>query len=132
MNRFGSERRLAVLALRWAGRGLGLAASAFVGWFLVAHIAAGEGPNPRAMKPVELALFVTFFTAVAGMVVGCRWELAGGVMVVAGMLAFFLIERAAAGSWPRWGVGWALPLPGVLYLSAWCLDPRRAAASGVA
>lgn len=112
------ERCPMALALRWAGRGLGLVTFAFVAWFLVAHLVAGEGPNPFRMSPVELALFVTLFTAVAGMLVGWRWELTGGAMVVAGMLLFIAIERAAGGTWPHGWVIWSLPLPGVLYLLA--------------
>ena len=66
MNCANCERCPMALALRWAGRGLGLAMFAFVAWFLVAHLVAGEGPNPLKMRPVELALFVTLFAAVAG------------------------------------------------------------------
>jgi hypothetical protein len=114
------------LGLRWAGRTLGLTAFALVVWFLIAHLLAGEGPNPFRMTPIELALAVTFFTAVAGMVVGWRWETAGGVMIVAGMLLFFLVERAAGGSWPRGWVIWTFPLPGILYLAAACFDACHA------
>jgi hypothetical protein len=114
------------LALRWAGRALGLAGFAFVAWFLVAHLLAGEGPNPFRMSPRELALAVTFFTAVAGMVVGWRWETLGGVMIVDGMLLFLLLELAARGSLPGGWVLWTLPLPGVLYLAAAGLDAWHA------
>jgi hypothetical protein len=110
------------LALRWVGRSLGLAAFAFVAWFLIAHVVAGEGPNPLKMTAIELALFTAFFAAVAGMVVGWRWEVIGGVLVVGGMLLFFLIDWLADGSWPRGWVLWSLPLPGVLYLVAACLE----------
>jgi hypothetical protein len=112
------------VGLRWAGRALGLAGFTFVAWFLVAHVLAGEGPNPFRMTATELALTVTFFAAVAGMLVGWRWEVVGGVMIVAGMLLFFVIERTAGGSWPRGWVLWAFLLPGVLYLFAACLDAR--------
>jgi hypothetical protein len=114
------------LALRWAGRILGLAGFAFVAWFLVAHVLAGEGPNPFRMTPAELALAATLFAAAAGMVIGWRWEAVGGVMIVAGMLLFVLIQRAAGGSWPRGWVLWTFPLPGVLYLAAACFDVWRA------
>jgi hypothetical protein len=117
--------------LRWAGRGLGLALFAFVAWFLVAHVVAGEGPNPLEMRPAELGLFVTFFAAVAGMLVGWRWEVAGGTLVVAGMLLFVVLNRLGSGSWPGGWFLWVLPLPGVLYLAAAAFDARRARHLGV-
>src|SRR5262245_56876339 len=98
MNCANGESCPMTLALRWAGRALGLTGFAFVAWFLVAHLLAGEGPNPFRMTPTELALTATFFTAVAGMVVGWRWETLGGAMIVAGMLLFLLVELAARGS----------------------------------
>src|SRR5262245_33845797 len=118
--------RCPALALRWAGRGLGLAAFAFVAWFLVAHILAGEGPNPLTMSAVELGLSVTFFGAIVGMLVGWRWEVVGGIMIVTGMLLFFLIEWVARGSLPGGWVLWTFPLPGILYLCAACLDACHA------
>src|SRR5262245_52906034 len=118
------------LILRWGGRTLGLAGFAFVAWFLVAHLLAGEGPNPFRMTPRELALGATLFAATAGMVVGWRWEAVGGVMVVAGMLAFFLIQRTT-GSWPQGWVIWSFLLPGVLYLAAAFLDAWHAASREV-
>jgi hypothetical protein len=126
MNCANCESCPMTLALRWAGRAFGLAGCALVAWFLVAHVVAGEGPNPFRMTPRELALAVTFFTAVAGMVVGLRWEMLGGVMIVAGMLFFILIELAARGSLPGGRVIWTLPLPGVLYLAAAALDAWHA------
>jgi hypothetical protein len=110
------------VVLRWAGRGLGLALFAFVAWFLIAHVAAGDGPNPFKMDAAELGLFVTLFTAVGGMLLGWRWEVVGGVLVVAGMLLFYLINQLAGGSWPSGWFIWLLPLPGVFYLVASALD----------
>jgi hypothetical protein len=119
------------LALRWAGRGLGLALFALVAWFLVAHVVAGEGPNPFQMGPAELGLLVTLFAAVAGMLLGWRWEVAGGALVMAGMLLFFAINRLGSGSWPGGWFVWVLPMPGVLYLLASAFDARRARHLGV-
>ena len=126
MNLANCESRPMALALRWAGRALGLTGFAFVAWFLVAQLLTGEGPNPFRMTPTELALTATFFTAVAGMVVGWRWEVVGGVMIVAGMFLFLLVELAARGSLPGGWVLWTLPLPGVLYLAAAGLDAWHA------
>lgn len=120
------ERCPMALATRWTGRVLGLAAFCFVGWFLIAHVIAGEGPNPFRMSAIELGLSVALFSAVAGMLIGWRWEVIGGLLVVAGMFLFYVIERFARGSWPTGWLMWALPLPGVLYLLASCFEACRA------
>jgi hypothetical protein len=128
------ERCPMALALRWTGRALGVTIFAFVAWFLMAHIIAGMGPNPSAdgppnpfkMNAIELGMSVGLFGAVAGMLIGWRWEAFGGMMVVAGMSLFFVIERFAGGSWPRGWLLWSFPLPGILYLLASCFEACRA------
>lgn len=112
------ERCPMALVMRWAGRLLGLAAIAFVAWFLVAHIAAGDPPRPFAMSANELGLGLTLVGALAGMAIGWRWEWIGGLLVLAAMFAFFAIERMATGTWPGGWVIWLFPVPGVLFLLA--------------
>ena len=120
------ERCPMALVLRWTGRILGLAIVALVAWFSIAHVIAGEGPNPFAMSASELGLAVTLLGAVAGMMIGWRREQVGGILIVGSMILFFAIDRFATGSWPR---GWVLSsflVPGILYLAASCFEACRA------
>jgi hypothetical protein len=111
---------------RWSGRLLGLAALAFVAWFLIAHIVAGKGPNPFQFSAVEAALTATLFATVIGMLIGWRWELAGGLLITFSMAIFLVIEGLASHSWPRGWVIWLLPVPGILYLLAFSFSARHA------
>jgi hypothetical protein len=119
------------LVLRWTGRVLGLVLFTLVAWIVVAHVVAGEGPNPFRMTAVEVGLFVTLFGAVAGFLLGWRWEVAGGALVVGGMVLFFLINLLDRGLWPGGYFVWLLPLPGVLYLLASAFEGFRARHLGV-
>jgi len=101
-------------AVRWSARVLG---SLVVVLFAV--FAIGQGVNPAKVGGAEIAQFAMLLVALSGMLVVWRRELLGGVMVVAGMLAFYLINFAASGNWPG---GWVFPLcfvPGVLALVSW-------------
>ena len=97
----------------WAGCLLG---TAVVLLFVV--FAVGEGPPP-------LGAMNASFAAVAIMLVGflLAWwhDLAGGVVSLAGIAAFYALEFAANGHAPS---GWFFPLcfvPGVLNVLAWLL-----------
>ena len=64
-----------------------------------------------------------FLVALTGMLVLWRWELVGGVMVVAGMVGFYAINFAATGRSPG---GWVFPIcfvPGILALASWWTAP---------
>jgi hypothetical protein len=85
--------------------------------------AIGQGFNPLHLRGSEIALGSAFLVALTGMLVLWRWELVGGVMVVAGMVGFYAINFAATGRWPG---GWVFPicfLPGILALASWWTAP---------
>ena len=108
--------------LRWVGRLLGLTALLFVTWFYIAHIIAGEGPNPFQMKPIELTQSAVLLLALVGLLIGWRWELIGGILNIAGIACFFAVNWIAFGAFPG---GWALPaiaLPGLCFLGASLLE----------
>ena len=111
--------------LRWMARSIALVTIAFLVWMLLAHVAVGEGPNPFHMSPTELGLSIALLAAVAGMAIGWRRELAGGLLIVGAMAVFFAIEFTVHGSLPRGWVVWVLPVPGVLYLLAVGLESNR-------
>ena len=108
-------------ALRWTARLLALLLAG-----LILLMAIGQGFNPAKLKTSELILSVPFFAVWAGLWLGCRWEGLGGILVVAGVAAFYLIHFAQTG-FGRWPRGWAFPMlavPGILFLLSW-LGRRR-------
>jgi hypothetical protein len=110
---------------------LGLGIVAFVAWFLVAHLIGNEGGidpsrQPFRMSPVEIALAVTMFIAVVSMLLGWRWELLAGILIVVNMTLFLLIDGMASHSWPRGWIIWSFTVPGILYLLASGFEACRA------
>jgi hypothetical protein len=99
-------------ALRWAGRLASLAVIAILVLFMI-----GEGYNPLALKPRDLLLAVFFpLGFLLGLILGWRREFLGGVMVLAGLVGFYLVHLALNGGFPK---GWAfvfLSAPGILLL----------------
>ena len=60
----------------------------------------------------------------AGYVIGWRKEMLGGVLAVAGTLAFIVLHVAVFKELPRPGVAW-FAAPGVFYMLARSLDEHR-------
>jgi hypothetical protein len=60
----------------------------------------------------------------AGYAVGWRRELAGGIAVIVGMLAFFAVVLSTTAEIPQLAV-LMFAVPGVLYLLAWHFDELR-------
>jgi len=105
--------------VRWTARLLALGMGG--GIFL---LAVGEGFNPARLTGPELILSVPFFVAWVGLWLGWRWEGLGGMLVVAGVLGFYLVHFAERGRFPA---GWAFPLialPGVLFLTCSVLSGK--------
>ena len=105
--------------LRWCAR-IGAIVLA-VGWLgcALAELFRPGFYVPRPLAYQGAALAVVF----AGYAIGWRWELAGGLLVVAGSAAFFVIEVLAVGAWPQPAIVW-FAAPGVLYLEAWRRERR--------
>ena len=93
---------------------------------LVLLLAIGEGFNPSKLTASELLLSIPFFVAWTGLWLGWRWEGLGGILVVTGVAAFYLIHFAQTG-FGRFPNGWAFPLlatPGLLFLACWFLHRK--------
>ena len=100
--------------IRWISRSLGVL---LVGLFLL--FLGGQGFNPLRLNGTEIALFSGVLVALSGMLLVWRQELLGGVLVIAGMTAFYVTNFVASGQWPG---GWVFPLcflPGILALVCW-------------
>ena len=103
-------------AIRWIARIIGLL---LVG--LVLLIMVGEGFNPLALNRNESGMTGAFLVALVGMLLLWRWEGIGGIVALAGMVAFYAVNYAASGRFPS---GWVFPvcfLPGILSLTSWSL-----------
>ena len=68
---------------------------------MVVAFAVGEGvPNPLRLTAPECIQFSAFGIVLAGLLVGFRWEVCGGVAVLGGLAVFYATEVAAAGRVP--------------------------------
>jgi hypothetical protein len=76
-------------------------------------------PSPEAY-PHAGALAIVF----AGYVIGWRKEVLGGVLAVAGTIAFYVSHFAVFGTLPLPAAAW-LAAPGIFYLLARYLDEHR-------
>ena len=73
--------------------------------------------NPLQFGPSDLLLFLCYPAAVAvGISLAWFWEFGGGILAVAGLVAFFGATRFLAGSCPRDWEAVALTVPGVLFI----------------
>jgi hypothetical protein len=101
---------LAATLCRWTARIVGILLVS-----VVALIAIGEGmPNPFT-QPVGVQLgFLALALLLLGMVIGWFWELAGGLVSLAGWCAFVLAVARSPRGLNTFVL--ALALPGALYL----------------
>jgi hypothetical protein len=78
-------------------------------------IAIGERmPNPFAQPAMAQVGFLALAMIVIGILVGWRWELAGGILSLAGWCLFLEpVKNSQRGL--TWFI-WTLALPGVLYV----------------
>lgn len=100
--------------LRWAARLSGLPAL----WFVAAHLAAEGTPDLSDSPPHVRLLFGCLTGALIGSVLLWWWELAGGVMNVAGIAAFYAVHIASVGHFPTGLAIAAMALPGLLAVAS--------------
>ena len=106
-------------ACRWLARIVGALLVVFI-----VCLAIGEGmPNPFAQPAKVQVGFLALAMIMAGILAGWRWELAGGILSLAGWCLFCVpIENSRRGL--NWFC-WALALPGALYLASALLRGRN-------
>lgn len=107
-----------ITGIRWTARILGIATVAVVGVFFVGT----GGFNPLKLTARETALMVPFLVAVSGLLVAWKWELAGGLLTIDGMLLFAVLNWAFSGEPPHGWVFAAITLVGFLFLICAILD----------
>jgi hypothetical protein len=101
------------LALIWIAR-----ATAVAMFVVVILFAKGEGiPSPRTMSIPELLEFVAMAAILCGFAAGWRHPVFGGLLILAAIGIFNLVELAVNGSIAGGLINW-LALPGVLFIAA--------------
>ena len=107
------SKNIAAVIVRWTARILGTLL-----FLTIAMFAVGEGvPNPLALTLEELVGFVAILMIAAGYVVGWKWDLAAGVLILAGIAMFCATEIVMYHRFPKLGwFFWTMAVPGVLYL----------------
>lgn len=101
----------------WIARLLGLALMLL---FLI--IAFGEGlPSPANMTLHESLAFVGLILMLAGVALGWRRELPGGLVILGGYIVFAVANQEVIVNW----IFGMFPLCGLLFLCAWWLHHRH-------
>lgn len=113
--------RFAALSLRWAARLGSLASLALLAAFL---FGGGEQILPSTLREaVSMALFPG--CVAAGMLLAWRWELAGGLLCVAGLAAFYAWMALASGRVPLTPYFALFAAPGFIFLICGTLERIR-------
>jgi hypothetical protein len=102
--------KLLAIVCRWAARIIGTLLA-----ILIVVIGIGEGmPNPFTQPPAVQIGFLALAMIMIGILAGWRWELAGGVILLAGWCLFVgaVINSSRGLNW----FFWALAMPGFLYV----------------
>ncbi len=99
--------------LRWMGRLAGLGVAAFVLAFFV-----GEGAYMKPALLLNLGIWLAFVLPFAGVLLGWRWEVLGGILAVGGIAGFYLWNHAMSGRFPSGPFFLFIASPGFLYLAS--------------
>lgn len=113
-----------VSALKWGARLASIGTFLFIGMFLVGELTGGDGQAPRS----DEWLGVLFFPVglLAGLALGWRKEMAGGLMSLLSIAAFYGWNFSRTGSWPSGPWFLILATPAVAFVLAAALkNPDR-------
>lgn len=87
--------------VRWVGRlSSGLAAGLILLFFLGEGLDEGFSPFLR-MTARESVMMVAFAALWLGLLLGWKWELAGALLTIGGLAAFYLLDYLFSGTFPR-------------------------------
>lgn len=110
-----------VSTINWTARITAILSLAFMGLFVVAHLANfAQEPIPTLSELGLLALFP--FGCMVGLVTGFRFPLIGGAITVGAVLAFYGLEFLMSGSLVTGPYFILCCLPGFLFLLAGLLQ----------
>lgn len=101
-------------AVRWIARIGGILLVIFVTGIFI------SGDNVlkiSGLKPRELVMTLSLLTAVLGLLIGWFWEGLGGLLTIAGLLTFSIVNYYSGGDF-AWDI-WVLGIPAVLFIIYW-------------
>lgn len=106
-----TTRIMRLIARIWAGVML-----AFMLFMFIAHIIE-DGIGPALdFSPRDSLMMVSMVLSVLGLALAWKWERPGGILTLASMAAFYIINFAFDGNFPRGPVFLIIALPGVLFI----------------
>ncbi|MBI9046210.1 MAG: hypothetical protein JEZ06_17080 [Anaerolineaceae bacterium] len=101
--------------VRWISRILAVLSSLFILITLIAHgINDGFGPLPH-LTLRETLMMAAFGMIWIGLMIGWKWELAGGILVLGGFFFFYVLDFLFSGTFPRGPIFFMLAAPGIGY-----------------
>ena len=102
--------------IRWVARVWAALMAAFI-LFMAVGDAAMEGPGPLFQltfrESLQMGAFIIVFV---GLILAWKWEKLGGWMIIAGMAAFYMLDYAFSGNFPRGPFFLIIATPGILFL----------------
>ena len=112
----GTKDRLWVRVLRWVARVTALVMVVFILiMFLGEGIADGFG-GFLVLTLRESLMMASFVIIFLGLLLGWRWEILGGALVIGGMAVFYWLNYAFSGTLPQGPYFLIIAIPGLLYL----------------
>lgn len=119
-----NDRNTTVRLLRWTALISGTLVLAFLVLMLVGHLFGhANGPNGmRFANSTDATAFVFFpVCTIVGLLLAYKWELAGGVVVLASLATLFVLRPDLLPT-----AFWLWATPAALYLAHWRLARRHA------
>lgn len=102
--------------IRWTSRILAALLAAMILLIFIGEAVAG-GLGPLSVLTLrEKLMMAAFSTAFLGLILGWSREKLGGWLVVGGIAAFYLLDLAFSGTFPRGATFLLIVFPGLLYL----------------
>jgi signal transduction histidine kinase len=90
VNDLFTSRRFWIPAVCWMAR---IIAGLLAALLLAFAIGQGGPPNPFAGSLPEAAETFAMFGIFLGLLIGLKWQGIGGILIIAGMIVFHIVER---------------------------------------
>ena len=115
-----TDREKTIRVARWSARIIaGLTAIFIVIIFIVHAVTDGITPFLQLTTREMAITMVAFGIMWLGQIIGWKWELHGGLLIVGGTIIFYLADYLFSGEFLNVGVFIFFVLPGLLFLSSW-------------
>lgn len=105
-----------VKIVRWIAKVLAVALAAMLMLFFIGEAATGGINSLTGLSLGEFLMFLTLLGVLAGLLLGLKWELFGGVLTIGSMAAFYLLDYLFTGDFPDGPFFLILISPSFLFL----------------